>query len=347
METTLQPGDRVMVNRLAYVAASPGTGDIVVFDAGIHVGHRAGGESDPINGALRWIGEVTGFGPSSAHTLIKRVIGTPGQTVECCTDDGQLMVDGEPIDEPYVTNDFPFDRRHARLHHHSAIGAVLRRGRRARPTRTSCSATTAATRRTPPRTAAATTGRRLLAVGDEARYRRQGRRAVLADHALERRCRPRRHVRKAPRRLFSVEHREAPMTTQTDHPHRRCRSRPPRPPARRARTAPQRTRARPDRASTRARPASARRATAPPSHRVCGCRGIRRRSPRRVRRAVAIEQAAEVIADAIDDETYVDHDIADGLMQLLEQRQRRQREIAPPVSGRSRWPTPDVRAPLR
>lgn len=64
-------------------------------------------------------------------------------------------------------------------------------------------------------------------------------------------------------------------------------------------------------------------------------------------RAVAIEHAAEVLAEASDDETYVDHDIADGLMQLLEQRQRRQREIAPPVSGRSRWPSPDVRAPLR
>jgi len=63
-------------------------------------------------------------------------------------------------------------------------------------------------------------------------------------------------------------------------------------------------------------------------------------------RAVAIEHAATVIADAID-ETYVDHDIADGLLQLLEQRQRRQREIAPPVSGRSRWPSPDARAPLR
>lgn len=64
-------------------------------------------------------------------------------------------------------------------------------------------------------------------------------------------------------------------------------------------------------------------------------------------RAVAIEQAATVIAHALDDDTYVEHDIADGLLQLLEQRQRRQRDIAPPVSGRSRWPSPDVRAPLR
>lgn len=64
-------------------------------------------------------------------------------------------------------------------------------------------------------------------------------------------------------------------------------------------------------------------------------------------RAVAIETAAAVLAQASDDETYVDHGVADGLMQLLEQRQRRQREVAPPVSARTRRPSPDLRAPLR
>ena len=64
-------------------------------------------------------------------------------------------------------------------------------------------------------------------------------------------------------------------------------------------------------------------------------------------RAASVERAAAVIVAAIDDETYADQDVVDGLVQLLEQRQRRQREIAPPVSGRSRWPSQDVRAPLR
>lgn len=109
METTLEPGDRVMVNRLAYVGASPGTGDVVVFDAGPTWDIEPSVAPDPIRGVLRWIGEVTGFGPSSAHTLVKRVIGTPGQTVECCSDEGRLIVDGEPLDEPYVTNDFAFE----------------------------------------------------------------------------------------------------------------------------------------------------------------------------------------------------------------------------------------------
>lgn len=109
METTLQPGDRVMVNRLAYAGASPGGGDIVVFDAGATWDIEKAADGNPIKSVLRWIGEVTGFGPSSAHTLIKRLIATPGQTVECCTADGELTIDGEPIDEPYVTNDFAFE----------------------------------------------------------------------------------------------------------------------------------------------------------------------------------------------------------------------------------------------
>ena len=132
METTLQPGDRVMVNRLAYVGASPGNGDIIVFDAGSTWDIEGPPESNPIKSVLRWIGEVTGFGPSSAHTLIKRVIGTPGQTVECCSADGKLMIDGEPIDEPYITNDFPFEADDARLHHHAPVDPMLRRCRGAR-----------------------------------------------------------------------------------------------------------------------------------------------------------------------------------------------------------------------
>ena len=48
----------------------------------------ASAEENPLKAALRWVGEVTGFGPSSPHTLVKRVIGAPGQTVECCTDAG-------------------------------------------------------------------------------------------------------------------------------------------------------------------------------------------------------------------------------------------------------------------
>ncbi|GAB3669575.1 hypothetical protein GCM10027591_16300 [Zhihengliuella somnathii] len=107
MEQTLNVGDRILVNRLAYGAAEPETGDVVVFEA------REGWESPstpdgPLRAAAEWFGDLTGIGPSSTHYLVKRVIGTPGDTVECCTADGGLTVNGEPLDEPYVYNDYPF-----------------------------------------------------------------------------------------------------------------------------------------------------------------------------------------------------------------------------------------------
>jgi signal peptidase I len=33
---------------------------------------------------------------------VKRVIGLPGDTVECCDSQGRLIVNGVPIDEPYI-----------------------------------------------------------------------------------------------------------------------------------------------------------------------------------------------------------------------------------------------------
>lgn len=109
MEETLVPGDRVLVNRLAYSFSEPQPGDIVVFDADeAWEGERASSDN-PVTAFLRWVGEVSGFGPSGAHTLIKRVIATPGQSVECCTIDGAVLVDGEPLDEPYVFDDYAFE----------------------------------------------------------------------------------------------------------------------------------------------------------------------------------------------------------------------------------------------
>ncbi|MFE5407288.1 signal peptidase I [Microbacterium sp. NPDC056569] len=105
MQATLEPGDRILVNRLAYLGAQPGTGDVVVFDAGAAWGVPSAASANP----LRWAGEVTGFGPSGPHTLVKRVIGAAGQTVECCSADGRVVVDGEPLDEPYVTNDLAYE----------------------------------------------------------------------------------------------------------------------------------------------------------------------------------------------------------------------------------------------
>src|SRR6478609_1661060 len=58
MEATLEPGDRVLVNRLAYLGADPGVGDIIVFDAGPTWNIEASAPDNPSKGVLRWIGEV-------------------------------------------------------------------------------------------------------------------------------------------------------------------------------------------------------------------------------------------------------------------------------------------------
>lgn len=108
MEQTLRPGDRVLVDRLAYLGSGPAAGDIVVFDADSTWGPTDTGD-DGLVSILRRLGEVTGFGPSGPHTLIKRVIAGPGQTVSCCSDDGRLLVDGVPLDEDYVFEDLPFE----------------------------------------------------------------------------------------------------------------------------------------------------------------------------------------------------------------------------------------------
>ncbi|GAA1059027.1 signal peptidase I [Agromyces bracchium] len=109
MLETLEPGDRILVNRIAFLGSEPVTGDIIVFDADDAWDVPASAPTDPIRTALRWVGEVTGFGPSGPHTLVKRVIGSSGEVVACCDATGAVLVDGRPIDEPYVSNDFAFE----------------------------------------------------------------------------------------------------------------------------------------------------------------------------------------------------------------------------------------------
>lgn len=108
MEHTLEPGDRVLVNRLAYVGSQPATGDVIVFDADDTWGIAAPGSEGALKSVLRWLGEVTGFGPTGPHTLVKRVIAGPGQTVSCCDAQGRIDVDGSALDEPYLGSDFAF-----------------------------------------------------------------------------------------------------------------------------------------------------------------------------------------------------------------------------------------------
>ncbi|MFJ4029159.1 signal peptidase I [Paenarthrobacter sp. NPDC089989] len=104
MEQTLNIGDRVVVNRLA---PEPQRGDVVVFRQPASWGPTP--ERGVFRTAVGWFGELTGIGPGNTEYLVKRVIGLPGDTVECCEAAGRVKVNGDAVEEPYVFQDFAFD----------------------------------------------------------------------------------------------------------------------------------------------------------------------------------------------------------------------------------------------
>ncbi len=109
MDQTLLPGDRVLVNRLAYRFSQPRTGDIVVFDAGAAWdGASVRKQGNSVKAAVKAVWSWSGFGPTGSHTLVKRVIATGGQTASCCSANGSVVVNGKPLEEPYLGSNLPF-----------------------------------------------------------------------------------------------------------------------------------------------------------------------------------------------------------------------------------------------
>ncbi|MDH6278067.1 signal peptidase I [Aurantimicrobium minutum] len=105
MEQTLMIDDRVIVNELVPKAVAVDHGDIVVFkDPGGWLPARPPVEVTGIQAGTEWVLSLFGLAsPDSNDHLIKRVIGLPGDTVECCSADGKIIVNGVPISEPYIT----------------------------------------------------------------------------------------------------------------------------------------------------------------------------------------------------------------------------------------------------
>jgi signal peptidase I len=104
MEQTLEIGDRVAVNRLAYRFGEPQRGDVVVFDGtGTFVPEAAvPPAANPVTGLFRELGRALGVVPPPDTVFVKRVIGVGGDRVTCCDAEGRLLVNGEPLDEPYL-----------------------------------------------------------------------------------------------------------------------------------------------------------------------------------------------------------------------------------------------------
>jgi signal peptidase I len=104
MESTLVPGDRVIVSKVPYYFHDPVRGDIIVFE-----------EPDPakapdrgvVGGLTHWLGQGLGFTAPDNPDYIKRVIGEPGDIV--LAKGGHVFVNGLEIAEPYL------DQRTARF----------------------------------------------------------------------------------------------------------------------------------------------------------------------------------------------------------------------------------------
>jgi len=101
MEPTLHVGDRVLVSTLIARIGGIHRGDIVVFDGDGVFDPPAPAPSSPFAAMGRFLAQALGA-PVSETDYVKRVIGLPGDRVTCCDVAGRLVVDGHPVNEPYV-----------------------------------------------------------------------------------------------------------------------------------------------------------------------------------------------------------------------------------------------------
>ncbi|MEU8844556.1 signal peptidase I [Streptomyces roseus] len=100
MQNTLQPGDRVLVDKLTpWFGSEPERGEVVVFH---DPSDWLAAEPVARPNAVQTVLSAIGLAPSAdERDLIKRVIGMGGDTVECLGT-GPLRVNGKALDEPYL-----------------------------------------------------------------------------------------------------------------------------------------------------------------------------------------------------------------------------------------------------
>ncbi|MFD7880534.1 signal peptidase I [Streptomyces sp. NPDC059766] len=99
MQNTLQPGDRVLVDKLTpWFGSKPQRGEVVVFhDPGGWLPEKAK-EPNAVQKALSFVGLM----PSTDEKdLIKRVIAVGGDTVEC-SGSGPVKVNGKALDDSSI-----------------------------------------------------------------------------------------------------------------------------------------------------------------------------------------------------------------------------------------------------
>ena len=106
MQNTLQPGDRVLVDKLTpWFGATPQRGQVIVFkDPGGWLAGEAlpAPTTNPVSRDVQSVLSALGLMPSASdQDLIKRVIAVGGDTV-VCKSGAPVSVDGVALNEPYI-----------------------------------------------------------------------------------------------------------------------------------------------------------------------------------------------------------------------------------------------------
>ncbi|MBJ8343294.1 signal peptidase I [Antrihabitans sp. YC2-6] len=111
MEPTLHgcpgcTGDRIIVQKISYRFRDPKPGEVVVFlgPPSWNDGYQSIRSDNVVVRGLQNIGSVLGVVPPDENNLVKRVIATGGQTVQCRNSEGGVTVNGKLLDEPYLDN---------------------------------------------------------------------------------------------------------------------------------------------------------------------------------------------------------------------------------------------------
>lgn len=102
MQPSLQPGERVVAAKVSTLSDVERGQIVVYYPPGTW------GEGEPPSLVERLLG-IVGLAASDNHR-IERVIAVAGDQVACCTDDGRLILNGAPLDEPYLAPDVASDQ---------------------------------------------------------------------------------------------------------------------------------------------------------------------------------------------------------------------------------------------
>jgi signal peptidase I len=100
MAPTIQPGDRLLADRVTYYFRNPHRGDIVVFRYP-PTGPQSTNTTNPLYWPFEQIGEVLHLTHKTGNEpFVKRVIAVGGETIQ--VKKGQVFINGKAIKEPYA-----------------------------------------------------------------------------------------------------------------------------------------------------------------------------------------------------------------------------------------------------